>query len=137
MPPGGLGWGSIEWYGNVVEGMWVWDWSGFSTALLPPVVAQQPLYPTLCLEPDNLLLRQQLGLTAAVVLLWLFVARLQISGNPVIAPYLNKMFGIRNGIDQVGPAAQMQGLHAQQQHWPTLGAVVERSWCITWPERGG
>lgn len=25
----------------------------------------------------------------------------QISGNPVIAPYLNKMFGIRNGIDQV------------------------------------
>lgn len=25
---------------------------------------------------------------------------LQISGHPVIAPHLNKMFGIRNGIDQ-------------------------------------
>lgn len=31
---------------------------------------------------------------------------LQISGNPVIAPFLNKMFGIRNGIDQVRAAQQ-------------------------------
>jgi hypothetical protein len=35
---------------------------------------------------------------SAVVLL---LSPPQISGNPVIAPYLNKMFGIRNGIDQV------------------------------------
>jgi len=36
------------------------------------------------------------------LLLCLSPAAPQISGNPVIAPYLNKMFGIRNGIDQVG-----------------------------------
>jgi hypothetical protein len=32
--------------------------------------------------------------------LLLFVYLLQISGHPVIAPHLTKMFGIRNGIDQ-------------------------------------
>lgn len=29
-----------------------------------------------------------------------FVVYFQISGHPVIAPHLHKMFGIRNGIDQ-------------------------------------